>query len=140
MKKIKIIFSILLAIGLLICTAGCAEADDFNGFDPTAVRVVEKAEGVQYDTTIEDKEVTQKLWNRFKEIDISEEPDGTIGSAYIYLCFYNDNDSRLGVFTLYDNGSCCLGEDFNTLYTVANGRETYLDLCDIYDEYVNSKK
>ncbi len=140
MKNIKSLISIFVIICLCFCMAGCGEKDEFENFDPIGVRVVENAAGVQYETNIDDKAVTQRLWNRFIDLDIDEDEEGEMGSAYIYLCFYDDSETTLGVFTIYENGSCCLGEDFDTFYVVEDGVQVYLDLSEIYTEYTNNKQ
>ncbi len=140
MKRIKIIVSLILAMCLTFCAVGCGQSDEFEDFDPIGVRIVENAAGAQYETNIDDKEITQKLWNRFIDLDIDDEEEGEIGSAYIYLCFYDDSETTLGVFTIYENGSCCLGEDFDTFYVVDDGVQVYIDLCDIYTEYTNNNE
>ncbi len=139
MKKSRAIISILVAFILLFCAVGCAETDDFDGFEPVGVVVVENINGTKYDSKVDDYETTQKLWSKFKKLDINEEADGSVGSSYLYLCFYDKSETTLGVFTIYDNGCCCLGEDFNTLYTVTDGRSAYLELCDIYTETENNE-
>ncbi|MDO4607822.1 MAG: hypothetical protein Q4B40_01350 [Clostridia bacterium] len=137
MKNIKSIISVFVICCLCFCMIGCAEDDEF---DPIGVRVVENISGKQYEGSVNDKETTQKLWNRFIDLDIDEEEKGEMGTAYIYFCFYDDAGSNLGIFTMYENGSCCLGEDFETFYVIPDGVQVYTDLCGIYTEYKQNNK
>ncbi len=137
MKKIKLAVSVILAFCLMLCLLGCAETDEFEGFDPIGVRVVENVSGVTYQTDIDDKEYVDKLWNKFKRLDTDDYEDGEMGSSYIYMCFY-DAEQTLAVFTMYNNGSCCLGEDFKTFYAIKNGVQAYLDFCEIHTEYLDT--
>ena len=73
-------------------------------------------------------------------MEVGQPEDLRLGTAYIYMCFYNEDQSTLGIFTMYENGACCLGEDFKTFYTVDDGENVYLELCDLYTEYETNKK
>ncbi len=138
MKIIRLAISVLLAISLTLCLFGCSElpADDgLDSFEPVGVVVVERTAFGSYKTQIDDLETTQKLWERFRELEIKEDTSATKGSAYVYLCFYDESQNNLGIFTIYDNGSCCVGENLTTFYTVENGVQAYLDFGNIYKEY-----
>ncbi len=138
MKKIRLALSALLAVCLTICLFGCSEpieSDGLDGFNPVGVVVVEKTAIGSYETQIDDLEVTQQLWERFRELEIVEDYSATMGSAYVYLCFYDESQNNLGIFTIYDNGSCCVGENFTTFYTVEDGVQAYLDFGNICEEY-----
>lgn len=135
MKILKNVCAILLIVSLSLGLIGCAEGDEYDNFDPVGVRVVEAISGAKYETVIEDEKTTKKMWNQFDSLVIDTEKRGEMGTAYLYMCFYNEDQSTLGIFTIYENGSCCLGEDFENFYTVQNGENIYLELCDIYTEY-----
>lgn len=137
MKKI---LAIILTVCVLLCVAGCAEGDVYDTFEPVGVQVVESVSGLQYETNITDKAVAKKMWNKFEGLEIDTEAKAEMGSAYIYMCFYNKDESALAIFTIYENGACCLGEDFKTFYTVDDGRKLYVDLCDIYTEYESERQ
>ena len=49
--------------------------------------------------------------------------------------FYDEDKSTLLIFTIYDNGSCCLGREYEEFYTVEDGRQKYIDLCEFYEAY-----
>lgn len=138
MKTTKVILSLIMVLCLSFCMTACGETDEFDGFDPVGVLIIEKLNGQQIDTNIEDKKTTQKLWDMFKELDINDEEDGKMGSAYVYMRFYDEDVNNIAVFTIYDNGSCCLGEEFDVFYSVTEGTKAYLDFYDVYTEYANS--
>lgn len=133
MKITKKIIALLLSLCFVFCMAGCA--DEFDGFDPVGLRVVDCIRGTQYETNIDDEDMAKQLWEKFKSLDIDTETPSEMGTSYLYLCFYNEDQSTLGIFTIYDNGACCLGEDFETFYTVNDGMNAYMELCDIYTSY-----
>ena len=135
MKKIKSTLAILLSVLLLFCMVGCGEGDAYDNFVPAGVRVVESINGAQFETLVEDAAIAQKMWDKFDDLTIDTETRGEIGSGYLYMCFYNADQSTLAIFTIYDNGSCCLGEDFASFYTVEDGANMFVELCDIYTEY-----
>lgn len=138
MKKIKSLLAVILTLCLAFCFAGCG--DEYDNFEPVGVQIIESIAGVQYEVNIDDLKTTKKMWSTFDTLTIDTEKEAEMGSAYLYLCFYDEDQSTLGIFTIYDNGSCCLGEDFQTFYAVDNGEQVYLDLCDIYTEYVSENR
>ena len=138
MKTLKKLLSIVLCACLLFCIVGCG--DEYDNFDPVGVRVVESIGGSQYETVIDDAKTAKKMWKVFDPLYIDDTARAEMGTAYIYMCFYNEDQSTLGIFTMYENGACCLGEDFKTFYTVDDGENVYLELCDLYTEYETNKK
>ncbi len=132
MRLFKNILAIIISVCLIFCLVGCD--DEYDNFNPVGVRVVEAIGGAQYETQIDDEKTAKKMWKIFDTLSI-DETKAEMGTAYIYLCFYNEDQSTLGIFTIYENGACCLGEDFETLYNVIDGENVYLELCDIYTEY-----
>lgn len=140
MKILKNTVVIILSICLLLTFAGCAEKkDEYDSFEPVGVTVVESIGSTQYETSIDDKEITQKMWDVFANLELNLDERGEMGSSYIYMCFYNEDQSTLAIFTIYENGACCLGEDFSTFYTVYNGEDVYMELLDIYTDYSTEK-
>ncbi len=137
MKKLKLIIALILALCLSFCMLGCEE-DPLANFNPVGLRVVEKSSGLEFETAIEDQAIVQKFWQKFNELEIIDDGTATMGTAYIYMCFYDESETTLGVFTVYNNGSCCMGEDFTTFYTITDGLQAYNDFCEIHDEYINS--
>lgn len=134
MKVFKNIIALVLTVCLVVGLTGCG-GDEYDNFEPVGVQVVECIGGSQYETLIEDKEIAQKMWNTFQNINIDTDTEAEQGYSYLYMCLYNEDQSVLAIFTIYENGACCLGEDFQTFYTVTDGRDVYLDLCDIYTSY-----
>ncbi len=133
MKLLKNVIALFLAFCLMLCLVGCG--DEYDDFKPVGVRVVESIGGTQYETMIEDEEIAKQMWNTFEDIEIDIETEAEMGSSYLYMCLYNEDQSTLAIFTIYENGACCLGEDFTTFYTVTDGINVYLELCDIYTSY-----
>lgn len=133
MKIFKNLLVIVISVCLVFCMVGCGDEND--KFNPVGVRVVESIGGSQYDTVIDDEKTVKKMWKVLDKLAIDESTTAEMGTAYIYMCFYNEDQSELGIFTVYENGACCLGEDFKTFYTVDDGENVYLQLCDIYTEY-----
>lgn len=137
MNILKKGIAVFIALTLVLSLVGCAQGDDeLSGFEPVGVRVVESIGGYTYDEVIEDKEFAQQLWDMYLDIDIDTETEAEMGSAYFYMCLYNEDQSTLMVFAIYDNGVCCFEDDnFNTLYTVENGEEVYQDFVECYSNY-----
>ncbi len=136
MKILKNTVVLILSICLLLTFVGCAEKkDEYDSFEPVGVTVVESIGSTQYETSIDDKEIAQKMWNVFANLELNLDERGEMGSSYIYMCFYNEDQSTLAIFTIYENGDCCLGEDFSNFYTVYNGEDVYMELLDIYTDY-----
>ncbi len=133
MKIFKSLLAIVISACLAFCMVGCG--DEYDNFDPVGVRIVESIGGSQYETVIDDAKTVKKMWKVFDTLVIDESTPAEMGTAYIYMCFYNEDQSTLGIFTVYENGACCLGEDFKTFYNVDDGENVYLELCDIYTEY-----
>ena len=130
MKTLKKGIALILVLCFVFCLAGCSE-DYFDGFEPASLRIVDCINNKKYEATIEDSETVDKMWEKFKSLDIDVDTTGEMGTAYLYMCFYNEDESKLAIFTIYSNGACCLGEDFTTFYTVNDGLSAYVDLCDM---------
>lgn len=140
MKNFKNTLVIILSMCLVFCMVGCAEGDTYDNFNPVGVRVVESINGSQFETVVKDETIAKKMWEKFEGIVVDTEIRGEMGSAYLYMCFYDETQTTLGIFTIYENGSCCLGEDFKTFYTVEDGQKIYVELCDMYTDYVPEKE
>ncbi len=138
MKIFKSLLSIVISVCLALCMVGCG--DEYDNFDPVGVRIVESIGGSQFETVIDDAKTAKKMWKVFDTLVIDDTTPAEMGTAYIYMCFYNEDQSTLGIFTVYENGACCLGEDFKTFYNVDDGEKVYLELCDIYTEYEADNK
>ncbi len=133
MNKVKKLISIIIVFIMLFCISGCGVNN--GGFSPVGVKVVESIGGTHYETLIDDEETAKKMWKTFDSLIIDTEEKGEMGSSYLYMCFYDENQTSLGIFTIYENGTCCLGEDFENFYTVSDGKSIYSELCDIYTSY-----
>lgn len=136
MNTFKKIIAILLALCFVFCIAGCEESyDAYDNFQPAGVLIVDCINGNEYETHIDDADFAEKMLNEFKKLDIDTDKEGELGSSYLYMRFYDENQSTLLIFTIYDNGSCCLGEEYYDFYTVTDGRQAYIDLCEFYESY-----
>lgn len=139
MKTLKKLSAILLVLVLTLCFVGCAENDELANFKPTGVRVVQSVNGVTEEDTFDDADFAQKLWNAYLDLEIGEEANGEMGESYFYMCLYDENMTTLGVFAIYENGSCCYESDnFEVFYTVENGEEEYKKFVEIYSEYADN--
>ena len=138
MNVLKRVITVLLVLCLSVCAVGCAEEkyDEYDNFKPAGVLIMDCLTGKQYETHIDDEKYANIMFNAFEELTIDTKTEGEVGSAYLYMRFYDEDQSTMVIFTIYDNGSCCLGEDFTEYYTVENGRQKYIDLCELYEEYV----
>lgn len=135
MKNLKSAFAILLSMCLMLCMVGCGAGDEYDNFVPAGVSIVESIGGAEFETLVEDATLAQQMWDKFDDLTIDTTQRGEVGSAYLYMCFYNTDKSTLAIFTIYENGSCCLGEDFETFYVVENGENIFVELCDMYTDY-----
>ena len=134
----KKIVALLLAVALCFCVVGCGieeEYADYDNFEPAGVYIVDLIGGEKYKTHIEDADFAKKLFDEFDKLEVKTDEEGQIDAAYLYLRFYNEDLSTYIIFTIYENGSCCLGEEFEDFYMVENGRQAYIDLCNLYESY-----
>ena len=137
MKIFRKTITLILAICLSVCFAGCTEEvySDYDNFEPAGVYIVDLIGGTKYPTEITDAEYAQKIFDAFDALEINTEEEGEMDVSYLYLRFYNADKSTLVIFTIYENGSCCLGEEFDEFYKVTDGRQAYIDLCELYEAY-----
>ena len=136
MNILKKSIALLLALCLMLWAVGCAEKyDEYDNFEPAGVYIVDCINGTQYKTDIADADYAEKMLDEFEKLDINTALDGEVGSSYLYMRFYNEDQSTLLIFTIYENGSCCLGEEYEDFYTVTGGRQAYIDLCEFYESY-----
>ena len=139
MNILKRAIALILVLCLAFCTVGCAgeeKYEEYDNFKPAGVYIVDCISGKQYETHIEDEKYANVMLDAFKELTIDTNTEGEIGAAYLYLRFYDETQSTMLIFTIYDNGSCCLGEDYQEFYTVEDGMQKYIDLCELYEEYI----
>lgn len=139
MKIFKKSVALILAICLCFCFVGCGAEEvysDYDNFEPAGVYIVDLIGGTKFPTTIDDPEFAQTLFDKFDSLEINTDEEGEIDASYLYLRFYNEDQSTLVIFTIYENGSCCLGEEFEEFYKVVDGRQAYIDLCELYESYL----
>lgn len=139
MKTLKKFTALLLCICFVLCLSGCGN-DVYDNFKPAIVEIVDCIGGDRYEYVIEDEELAKKMWKKFDSLTINEDETADAGSAYLYLEFYNKDKSTKAIFTIYENGVCCLGDDYETFYTVEKGRTAYVELCEIYETYDPEQK
>lgn len=136
MNTLKRIMTSILVVCLVFCAVGCAETDEtYDNFKPAGVLIVDCISGDQHETNIENADYAQQMLDAFEELTIDTNTAGEMGTAYLYMRFYDESQTTFLIFTIYDNGSCCLGEEFYDFYTVVNGRQAYVDLCELYESF-----
>lgn len=136
MNCFKKIFALLLVLCLAFCIMGCEEEyDAYDNFEPSGVLIVDCLSGNQYKTNIDDADFAKSMFDEFEKLNIDTATEGEMGSSYLYMRFYNEKQDTFLIFTIYDNGSCCLGEEYYDFYTVTDGRQAYVDLCEFYESY-----
>ena len=138
MKIFKKSIAVILALAVCLCFVGCSTGsgyDDYDDFEPAGVYIIDLIGGTKYPTNIDDPKFAQTMFDAFEALDIDTNTAGQIDASYLYLRFYNEDLSTYIIFTIYENGSCCLGEEFKEFYTVKNGRQAYIDLCELYESY-----
>ncbi len=137
MKTLKKFTALLIGVCLVFCLVGCGDNDDvYDNFKPVGVEVIDCVRGDNYEIEIEDEDTAKKLWGIYRSLEIDEDPTAEMGTSYLYLRFYNKDKSVEAIFTIYENGACCLGKDYDTFYTVMDGSTAYIDMCEIYELYV----
>lgn len=137
MKTLKKFTALLLGVCLIFCFVGCGDSDDaYDNFKPVGVEVIDCVRGDNYEVNIEDEDTAKELWSLYKSLEINEDSTAEMGTSYLYLRFYNKDASVEAIFTIYENGACCLGTEYETFYTVTGGSAAYIDMCEIYEMYV----
>lgn len=136
MNTLKKSIALFAAIFLTLFSVGCSEKyDDYDSFKPAGVYIVDRIGDEKYETDIDNADYAQKMLDEFKKLNIDTDTEGEMGSAYLYMRFYDENEDTFLIFTIYENGSCCLGEDYEDFYKVTDGRQKYIDLCDLYSSF-----
>ena len=136
MNTLKRTLALITVIALMLFSVGCSESnDDYDNFKPAGVFIVDCMGEDKYETDIDNAEHAEEMLNEFKKLEIDTDSEGEIGSAYLYMRFYDENSDTFLIFTIYENGSCCLGEDYENFYKVTDGRQKYIDLCGLYESY-----
>lgn len=136
MNVVKKSITLFLVLCLVFGTVGCAERyPDYDNFKPAGVYIVDCINGTKYKTDIKDADYAKKIFDEFDKLKVNTLSEGEMDASYLYLRFYNEDQSTLIIFTIYENGSCCLGEEFKDFYTVTGGRQAYIDLCELYESY-----
>lgn len=138
MNCLKKSFALILTVCILLLTVGCGEKySEYDDFKPSSVYVVDCISGTKYESLIDNSKSAKIILDAFKKLKINTDEEGEMGSSYLYLRFYDEDKSTMLIFTIYENGSCCLGEDFEEFYTVENGMQVYNDLCSLYGDYAS---
>ena len=136
MNTLKKSIALFTAVLLTLFFVGCAEKhDEYDDFKPVGVYIIDRIGDEKYETDIDNADYAQKMLDEFKKLNIDTDAEGEMGSAYLYMRFYDENEDTFLIFTIYENGSCCLGEDYEDFYKVTDGRQKYMDLCDLYSSF-----
>lgn len=132
MKVFTKIVAVLMAICMFVCLVGCTKEVD-NSFVPAGVYVIDYINETEYKYVIDDPEATAKIWQKYATLTMTEDATAEIDTSYLLLRFYNEDVSEEVVFTIYQNGTCCLGRNYDELYKVENGRTAYVELVELYE-------
>ena len=138
MNIFKKSIALIMVICIAFCAVGCSQEviyPDYDNFEPAGVYINDFIGGEHYKKDINDPVFAKKLFEKFDSLEINTDQEGELDAAYVYLRFYNEDYSTLIIFSIYENGSCCLGEEFEDLYTVKDGRQAYIDLVKLYESY-----
>lgn len=127
MKKLSVIFLTVL----MIFAVGCAEE-----FEPASVQIEYGVDKGYFNVKESDSELTvREIWKYYEdEIEVTEKVDSDKVYPYIYLRFFDEDKKKSVILTVFDDGTCCIGDDMETTYTVTNGRNVYLQLCEFYED------
>lgn len=131
MRKAKSLILAFIAV-LTVFAVGCTNSDEFM---PTNLEM--KTAGNSEYTAVKvctDEKTVKKIWSLCTDILIDYDTEGEMGTEYVYVAFFDDDVNEYGVFTLYNNGSCCLAEDFDTFYKVKGGENLFEKLFDYYKQ------
>ena len=132
MKYFKKIVAVLLVASMCISLVGCTK-EVSNSFVPAGVYIIDYINETEYKYVIDDVEATATIWQKYATLTMSEDDTAQIDTSYLFLRFYNEDLSEEVVFTIYQNGTCCLGRNYDQLYKVENGRTAYVDLVELYE-------
>ncbi|MBQ2933949.1 MAG: hypothetical protein IJE02_05015 [Clostridia bacterium] len=132
MKYFKKIVAVLLVASMCISLVGCTK-EVGNSFVPAGVYIIDYINETEYKYVIDDVEATATIWQKYATLTMSEDDTAQIDTSYLFLRFYNEDLSEEVVFTIYQNGTCCLGRNYDQLYKVENGRTAYVDLVELYE-------
>lgn len=133
MNFLKKIATVLLVACMTVSLIGCGEKEVNNTFTPAGVYIVDYINSKEYKYIIDDPEVAAQMWQKYSTLNIIEDETAQVDASYLFLRFYNEDVSAEVIFTIYENGTCCLGRDYQTLYKVENGRTAYVELVEIYE-------
>ena len=138
MNIFKKSMALIMTICLALYVTGCgqeASYPEYDNFEPAGVYINDFMGGEHYEKDIDDPAFAKKMFEKFDSLEINTDQEGELDSAYLYLRFYNEDYSTLIIFSIYENGSCCLGEEFENLYKVKDGRQAYIELVKLYESY-----
>jgi len=130
MKFLKGI-AITLSLVCVLMLVGCGESN----FSPDSFEMEYRTSQSKTEVKASsDEKLVNKVWKLCTGVSIDEAAEGEMGNEYIYVAFFNKNTEDYAVFTLYSNGACCLGEEFDVFYQLRDGEKIYKELLEIYNE------
>lgn len=144
MKTFRKITIFLLVISTVFCFVGCGERftrsdrlSEAQEIDVAGVYIEDYTGGKRYRYLIDDKTDANEIFNEFLSFDYQEDSTAKAGASYILFRFYDKEWKKECVYVIYENGVCCIGRDYDTFYTIENGRTVYMDLADMYENSEN---
>lgn len=137
MNCLKKIIVLLLVCCTAFCCVGCGDrlvrGDTNYDLDIAGVYIEDYTGGRRYRYLIDDAKEAKQIFDAYLDLKIKDDPSAKAGASYITFRFYNEDVSEEALFTIYENGSCCIGRDYDTFYTVEKGRTAYMDLAELYE-------
>ena len=131
MKTLKKVAIILLVVCMSVCFFGCG--DEFDRFKAAGVYIIDYTGGNQYTYIIDHATDANAILDKVKELKYEEDETAQPSTSYLLFRFYNDDVSKEVLFTIYDNGTCCLSR----VYTVEKGKTAYIELARMYEASTN---
>lgn len=138
MKILKKALVIIMVLCMVLSFAGCAKVT-YDNFDSKYAYLIDAINGETYEYEILSEEVVDEMWEIFQGVELEESDTAEIGEAYILIKFYDENENTI-LFTVYNNGTCCLNRDYDVLYASENGRTAYADLSKIFETYAGTNE
>ena len=138
MKLLKKSVAIIMILCMVLSFAGCSKTT-YSNFDPSYAYLVDAINGETYEYEILSEEVVDEMWTIFQNLELEESDTAEKGEAYVLIKFY-DKDENTIMFTIYNNGTCCLNRDYDVFYSSENGRSAYADLSKIFETYAGTNE
>ena len=140
MRILKNAVLILLVLTSAFCFIGCDKRGErgaslsLDDFVVDNVYIEDYTGGRRYRYLVEDPDEAKAIFDKCTDLEFYEDPEAVVGASYILFRFQNKEVTKKVYFTIYENGTCCISDDYKTLYTIEKGRSAYIDLATMYEE------